>query len=213
MICMCRNRKGINHPSWTGTRVCPECGNKKSQGKYKLCKKCRGYVGKSWWEMENKKPWNIGKPRDLETRNKISQTKILGIKDGSIPRVTSGAFKKGHRWDDPIIVGKMFRNHLRKLPNKKETLLQMILQDQRLPYQYVGNGQFTLGNYCPDFVNTNGQKKIIELFGNYWHKPEEIETRSKKFAEFGFKTLVVWENELKNIPSVISKLAIFHEAV
>lgn len=30
-----------------------------------------------------------------------------------------------------------------------------------------------IGGLCPDFVNCNGKKVIIELFGDYWHDLDE----------------------------------------
>jgi len=71
---------------------------------------------------------------------------------------------------------------------------------------------------CPDFININGQKKIIELFGKYWHGPEltgqsnmvHEQERKDIFAKYGYRTLVVWELELKNESSLKQKLINFH---
>lgn len=84
-------------------------------------------------------------------------------------------------------------------------------------YKYVGDGTTFIGGKCPDFININGQKKIIEMFGNYWHSEEKIgrtkqqeeNQRIKHFAKYGFKTLIVWENELKNIKQLKKKLLRF----
>jgi len=51
--------------------------------------------------------------------------------------------------------------------------------------------------------------RSIELFGNYWHKAEEAEERKKIFAEYGFETLIIWENELKNEEAIIEKVKQF----
>ena len=83
-------------------------------------------------------------------------------------------------------------------PNKVEIELNEVL-DRLYPdeWKYVGNGELIINGKCPDFVNINGQKKLIELFGDYWHKDQNPEDRKKVFDPFGYKTLVVWENELK----------------
>lgn len=89
-------------------------------------------------------------------------------------------------------------------PNKLEVQLGRLLQ-KLFPgeWKYVGGGQFVLGGKCPDFVNVNGQKKIVELFGDHWHKPEEEQQRIDLFAQYGYQTLVVWEHELESSIGVL----------
>ena len=85
-------------------------------------------------------------------------------------------------------------------------------------YKFVGDGKIWIGYKNPDFINVNGQKKIIELFGDYWHsvgrtgrtKQQEENQRINHFAKYGFKVLIVWERELKNIPKLKKKLIRFH---
>jgi G:T-mismatch repair DNA endonuclease (very short patch repair protein) len=81
-------------------------------------------------------------------------------------------------------------------------------------WEFVGNGKVILNGLNPDFVNVNGKKQIIELFGGYWHKPENPnytiqyseDYRIKEFAKLGFKTLVIWDKELKNEVALVSKI-------
>ena len=84
-------------------------------------------------------------------------------------------------------------------PNQLEIKLKVLL-DYLFPneYKYVGNGDFVLGGKCPDFVNVNGKKKIVELFGNYWHKQGSENSRINHFKKYGFDTLIIWEDELNN---------------
>lgn len=60
-------------------------------------------------------------------------------------------------------------------------------------------------------MNVNGQKKLIELYGNYWHKNENPNNRIKHFKKYGFDTLVIWEKELKDINRLNKKLEVFHQ--
>ena len=110
--------------------------------------------------------------------------------------------------------------HLRKIlksahlsPNKKEQYLDWLLQEI-FPneYKFVGDGSVIIGGKCPDFINTNGQKKLIEMFGDYWHKGDDEGNRIFQFKLFGFDTLVIWEHELKNneIEMTIAKIMEFH---
>ena len=104
-------------------------------------------------------------------------------------------------------------------PNDQELFLENILEENYLPYKYVGDGQFILGGKCPDFLNINGQKKLIELFGKYWHNPKYFpnvqspQDRIDYFAEYGFKTLIVWEQELKDKTSLKEKLVSFERGL
>ena len=95
--------------------------------------------------------------------------------------------------------------------NKLETFLEKYL-NKILPneYKFVGDGEFILGGKNPDYINTNGQKKLIELYGDYWHKGQNPQDRIDYFRKFGFDTLVIWESELENLCSVKNKILQFN---
>lgn len=78
-----------------------------------------------------------------------------------------------------------------------EGLLEVLLEEW-FPGEWRYNDQcwFVLGRRAPDFVNINGQKKLIEIFGEYWHEEEEIEERIQYFRQFGFETLVLWDSQV-----------------
>ena len=64
-----------------------------------------------------------------------------------------------------------------------------------------------------DFKN----KSIIELYGDYWHnRPESLKrdkNRIKIFKSYGYRTLIIWEHELQNEPSLKSKILKFNKKV
>ncbi len=101
----------------------------------------------------------------------------------------------------------------KRKPNFKEVELSEILESL-FPgeWKYVGNWQVEFGGKCPDYMNVNGQKKLIELFGSAVHKPDEVDPRIAHFKEYGFATIVIWVNELKkyNRNNLIVKLRSFH---
>lgn len=105
-------------------------------------------------------------------------------------------------------------------PNKPETYVQSVL-DFLYPkeWKYVGNGEVIINGFNPDFININGQKKIIEVFGTYYHSKEvlgrdnkeEEKRKSDRYSEYGYSTLVIWEHELKSPRKIVSKITKFAE--
>lgn len=104
-------------------------------------------------------------------------------------------------------------------PNKAEISLYNIIE-RIYPgeYKYTGDFSFSIDGLSPDFVNCNGQKKIIELFGRYWHEKSKdryrytAKGRKEAFAKFGYTTLIIWDDELSNIKKLKEKLETFHNA-
>jgi len=85
-------------------------------------------------------------------------------------------------------------------PNKSELYLGDILEEMYPgEWRFVGNGQIIINGKCPDFININGQKKIIEFYGENWHRGDDPEARKNVFRPFGYETLIVWGRDLKNI--------------
>lgn len=123
-----------------------------------------------------------------------------------IIKARQGASKK--RWQDPKFVAKMLKA-LNKKPTKPEKRLGAIL-DKHLP-QFQYNGDFSLGillgGLIPDFINVNGKKEVIELFGDYFHSPEVIGDNWHRselgkvmlYNSLGYRCLVIWEHELNEL--------------
>lgn len=108
-----------------------------------------------------------------------------------------------------VIFGKIFKKNGFK-PTGLEIKFNSFLQDNFSDeWKYVGDGQVWFGGKCPDFINYNGKKKLIEIFGRYWHKPEDEEIRKNHFKQFGFDTIVVWDYELKNLSELREKIQVF----
>jgi len=102
----------------------------------------------------------------------------------------------------------------KKSKNKPEKKLQKLL-NKIVPneYKYVGDGEIIIDSFCPDFINYNNQKKIIELYGDYWHNRKEVIKRDKRrlkiYKQYGYQTLIIWENELENINILKEKILKF----
>lgn len=107
-------------------------------------------------------------------------------------------------------------------PNKDEQKLNNALQE-KYPHEWGYNGDFRLGvslsGMIPDFVNVNGKKKVIELFGDYWHSDEVVRGAWKRtefgriaaYKQLGYDTLIIWGHELKDIGVVMDRIEEFME--
>jgi len=92
-----------------------------------------------------------------------------------------------------------------KPTNPEQTIIG--ITDKYFPqFKYNGNGNLgvTLARMVPDFVNVNGKKQVIEVFGDYHHtvlatnwKKTEL---GKKMAynSVGYDCLVLWQSEIKS---------------
>jgi hypothetical protein len=83
------------------------------------------------------------------------------------------------------------------LPNKLERHFDSITPKN---VKYTGDGKFfltfkdgTVKN--PDFVIEHS-RKVIEVYGDYWHRNDNPEDIVKAYIEIGFDCLVVWEREI-----------------
>jgi G:T-mismatch repair DNA endonuclease (very short patch repair protein) len=97
-------------------------------------------------------------------------------------------------------------------PNIPEkTVINLLNELFPKEYKYVGNFKFWLGGKNPDIMNVNGQKKLIEVFGDYWHRGENPQNRIRHFKKYGFDTLVIWEKDIKNDDNLMKTLNKFHK--
>jgi len=133
---------------------------------------------------------------------------------------TKRKFKRNmlKRWQNKEYKNRVIKKWMKSLrikPNKPEKLLDKFLQ-KILPneYKYVGNGKVILGGLNPDFINYNGQKKIIELYGDYWHNRKDTKKRDKRrsivYGAYGYQTLIFWEHELKDLHKAKQKILKFN---
>jgi len=97
----------------------------------------------------------------------------------------------------------------RRTPSGVESIFIRLLEDNDFKYRYIGNGEIVFGGKNPDFININGQKKLIEIWGNHWHQGQNPQERIDYFKKFGFDTLVIWASELRYPEQVIDKIQKF----
>ena len=89
------------------------------------------------------------------------------------------------------------------------------MKDNNFPFIFVGDGKFWIKgketSYNPDFLHQDKkQRKIIEIFGDYWHNLKDHKKRDAErlntYKEKGFQVLVIWENQIKKSCGEVIKL-------
>lgn len=132
---------------------------------------------------------NFGKHHSLEAREKISEA-------------------QKEYWRNPDFVKKIMKIRMIK-PNKLEIKVGNIL-DKYFPGEWKYNGDFScgisIGGLIPDFVNVNGKKQAIEVFGDVFHNPKisfskvswkrQEFGRKAIFSQYGYECIIFWASEL-----------------
>lgn len=90
-----------------------------------------------------------------------------------------------HKCETAQLGSKHTQEHIRRSLQKRlmstlETKLQSIITQEKLPYKFVGNGEFFIERKNPDFVNINGEKKAIEVF----YKRHKMQFRNQTLEEW-----------------------------
>jgi len=108
-------------------------------------------------------------------------------------------------WLDPEYRKKVYTRHEMSTPEIK---FASLVQERNLPYQFVGNGDFWLGRRNPDFVHLS-ELRLIEIWGEYYHKGQNPDDRAAYFQKFGYQTLVIWASELRKEEAVLERIQAF----
>jgi G:T-mismatch repair DNA endonuclease (very short patch repair protein) len=107
-------------------------------------------------------------------------------------------------WQDPeYVLAQMNARQVK--PNKVELRVQGILKKHLPEYEYNGDGRLgiVLAGCVPDYVNVNGQKKVIEIFGGYWHTERAKRWHQSELGRImaynsvGFDCLILWETDIR----------------
>jgi very-short-patch-repair endonuclease len=165
------------------------------------------YSEKTKWEMGKGRR---GKSLPKKTRRKLGEiTKRNWLNPDFRIKVSNSISKSlKNLWKDPKfreeMLYKMFKAFARR-PTKVEKKLIQLINKYNLPFEYVGDGKLIIGGKIPDFIDIKN-KKIIEVFGNYWHDKEDEIKRANYFKKYGYDTLIIWQDELNNEQNVLEKI-------
>ena len=184
-------------------------------------------------EARREKPnWNKGKTLSELHRQRLSESH-----KGKTP------WSKGLTISDPRIAAfveagaKANRGRVLSFERRRKIASTLILASRRRPTtpeqrvieicqkhfpQFKYNGDYslgiTIGTFVPDFVNINGKKQVIEVFGDYWHSPQVRSDwksselgRIMAYNSLGFSCLVLWERDInsESEEELVSKIKAF----
>jgi hypothetical protein len=158
-------------------------------------------------------PWNKGGHHTEASRAKMSKSHI-GVK---LSKTHANNISKAVAlsWADPVQKAKHVRAILKGSHNRPTTEESKLFDflDILFPgeYKYVGDGKVIVGGKNPDFINVNGKKKIVEMYGDRWHKGQNPQDRIDIFKPYGYDTLIVWDRELNDIEALAEKLIQFNQ--
>lgn len=220
--------KGKINPSWKGgkiTKVCKVCGKPFEvfpcrNNAYFCSNSCRGLgVGqekrgnhlsketKKSLSRKAKKRW-----RKLSFRKKMSKI-LTGRKFSDEAKKKMASLWRNEEYVQHVLEG------LHRKPTEPEQKMIAICRDFSLPFRYCGDGSFMIDVLNPDFVHTNGEKKVIEVFGRVFHDPDasffevswhrQYWGRMAYYTQFGYDCLIVWDDELGDEVGVIEKIKAF----
>lgn len=148
--------------------------------------------------LNNSRYWQ-GKHRSKEWKEKVSNKLILYRQRPEVKQKTSKISKK--LWQKEAYREIVIKNALKgllKRPTSFEKKLIDLINENNLPFKYIGNGDLIIGYKNPDFIETNGKKLLIETYAKFWHPQNYEKQRSKLFKKFGYKTLFLNENHLQS---------------
>lgn len=147
-----------------------------------------------------------GKHHSEETKE-VEKVKHLGVKHKN-PMSEEGRknIRKAVRklWQKPEFREKMIKSF--EISNKRRPTRVEQFFDNLTPnsVRYVGNGKWWRNHHNPDFKIT-GQNKVIEIYGDYWHKNEDVNDLIQEYEKVGISCIIFWEHEVYNESQKILK--------
>jgi hypothetical protein len=209
---------------WKGKHL-PE-GTKRKLSKWHTGKRLSNETRQKLSEAhKGTKHYNYGKHLSPEHKQKISQNKeraqkiSVALKGRHLSEETKRKLSERHKGKRPTeetrrkmseghkgnktIIETYKRGCFNRRPNNPEKKFIAICTTYNLPFKYVGDGKFWIENVNPDFIESNGKKLAVEIYGDYWHTtPKAIEKNRQRVAtleKYGWQLLVLWEHEINQL--------------
>ena len=188
---------GKDNPNWKGGKIkciCKYCG-----GKFKKYPSEIKLGGGKFCSAKCSYKYRTGKNNPL--RNKV---KRICKKCGKEFEAHPSVIKNG----GGIFCSPSCKRKAQKIPKhhtKPELIFEQICKNNNLPFKYTGDGSFWIHNINPDFIECNGKKIAVEIFGDYWHSPllnyklkedRTLPYRKKVLKKYGWELVVFWGTDL-----------------
>lgn len=178
--------------------------------------KCHGEWQKKHKCGKDNHHWKGGlEKRICEYCGKEFSEKLSRIREGRgkfCSHTCHSAWRKGRKVDYELTEEgrrkKIESRKQQKFPQhhtKPEMIFEIICKKYNLPFKYTGDGSFWIHNINPDFVECNGKKIAVEIFGEYWHSPllhrglgedRTLKYRKRILKKYGWKLTVFWDADL-----------------
>lgn len=130
----------------------------------------------------------------------MRQIQPKGIQEAAKLRRGQSTWNKGMKpWEWMKMTKEAFFEMLgesqKRRPTRPEQKLNTYIEEHDLPWRYVGDGRVWMNGHNPDFIHIN-EKKIVEVFGRYWHPSQHVAEFKKLYAAMGWQMKVIWDDEL-----------------
>ena len=180
--------KKCGHTRWVRIRrqdkVCAVCSQKEIQSNPETNRK-KSESLKGYREFR----FHKGKKRGTKLGHKCTPAHIEKVRQASLKQ-----------WATPETRDRLVKAILEiRSPNKTEVkVLGMLNKHLGNEWAFVGDGQVIIGGCCPDYINTNGKKLIVEFYGDFFHRPQDEGYKKKLYAKFGYDTFAIWSKDMQN---------------
>lgn len=163
--------------------------------------------------------WRRGRKLSEEHKKKIAKSHKGKMPKNYITHILSHIHnRKGKKLEEIYGIEKtkkikerlrQFRQnqHIPKRPTLPEKQFIKIIDIMNLPFAYVGNGKKWIGRKNPDFIHKS-KKIVIEIFGKYWHKKDEVDNYKNYYQKYGYKCFIIWDYEVENFLREINKITV-----
>ncbi len=159
-----------------------------------------------------------GKKWTKEQKQKLSEIITKTYKNN--PHLLEIRSKNAKKMWENSEYSKKILSILSSRPTKLEQSFINFFKKHNIPFSYCGNGSLVIGGKCPDFMESSGKKKIIEVsdvevvkvFRKMTKKQYE-QQRILHFRKYGWECLVLWQYELEKEKTLLAKINNFMTGV
>lgn len=205
MTCWGETHRGVNGTRYTtGTtlekKVCIDCNKQLSRGAKLRCVSCNNINQTKQYD----KLCPCGKKLGTNAKYKENpKCRSCSQKLKVVSQETKDKISKSHKGKK--LSSEHRRNCLRrrKISYFEQKIIDLI-KENNLNYRFVGNGEVWIENRNPDFININGKKEIIEVYGKkfklmHYNTIEEYEKdRTDLYNKYDFNVIFLNDSHLNN---------------